>query len=85
MGFGLIPGVDKIDYADMRNRILPDGTQWLSDDMENFMRQKLYDNNKILNNNEKLLSDIKSISLKQTAKKILQKDNKVCYACLFYK
>ncbi len=73
MGFGLIPGVDKIDYADMRNRILPDGTQWLSDDMENFMRQKLYDNNKILNNNEKLLSDIKSISLKQTAKKILQK------------
>lgn len=73
LGFGLIPGLDTIDFADMRNRKLADGTQWLSDEMEYMMRHKLSESNNLLTDKEKLISNIRSISIKQTIKKVLRK------------
>lgn len=73
LGFGLIPGLDTVDFADMRNRKLNDGTQWLSDEMEYIMRHKLSEENELLNSKQKVISDVKSISLKQTVKKIIGK------------
>ena len=73
LGFGLIPGLDTTDFADMRNRKLADGIQWLSDEMEYFMRHKLSESNNVLSDKEKFISDIESISVKQAAKKILKK------------
>ena len=57
----------------MRNRKLADGTQWLSDEMEYMMRHKLSESNNLLTDKEKLISNIRSISIKQTIKKVLRK------------
>lgn len=73
LGFGLIPGLDTTDFADMRDRKLPDGTQWLSDEMEYMMRHKLSESNHLLTNKEKFKSNVRSISIKQTIKKIMRK------------
>lgn len=73
LGFGLIPGLDTVDFADMRNRKLEDGTQWLSEEMEYTMRHKLSESNDCLSKVEMIESDLKSFSIKQTIKKILGK------------
>lgn len=71
LGFGLIPELDTPDYADMRNRVLNDGTQWLSKETEDFMRGKLKDSNKEDNLIEKICSDLYSVHYKQSIKKVL--------------
>ncbi|MDM8203646.1 hypothetical protein QUW03_04590 [Faecalicoccus acidiformans] len=73
LGFGVIPGLDKVDFADMRNRILPDGTQWLSDEMEYMMRHKLSESNELLSYKDKVVTNIRSFSIKQNIKNILGK------------
>ena len=73
LGFGLIPGLDTTDFADMRNRTLKDGTQWLSAEMEYMMRHKLSESNEPLSNTKKFICDIKSVSVKHSLKKLLGK------------
>lgn len=71
LGFGVIPGLDTTDYADMRNRVAENGEQWLGKDMEQFMRCKLKNANPQISRNEKMIADIKSISLISGAKNLL--------------
>lgn len=71
LGFGLIPELETPDYADMRNRILPDGTRWLSEPMERFMRCRLKDANKQYTPRQKRKADLWSFNGKQKLKDIL--------------
>ena len=57
LGFGLIPEIHSPTFADMRNRTLPDGNQWLGEKMSSFMSQKLYNNNTQYNWVEKKLAN----------------------------
>ncbi|MBR1808754.1 MAG: radical SAM protein [Paludibacteraceae bacterium] len=45
IGLGAIPEIDAPTYAEMRNRVCIDGTEWLQPKMHAFMSQRLYDNN----------------------------------------
>lgn len=46
MTLGHIPQLrTKFTFADMRNRICADGSEWLQPEMKAFMSQRLYDNN----------------------------------------
>ncbi|MDD3139938.1 MAG: radical SAM protein [Lachnospiraceae bacterium] len=71
LGFGLIPELNTPYYAEQRNRILDNGTQWLSPEMESFMRCKLENNNVKLNGFQKVVTDIKSLSPQMRLKMIL--------------
>lgn len=42
---GLIPSLDAPTYAEMRNRICSDGTEWFEDDVKEFYSCKLCDSN----------------------------------------
>lgn len=46
MTFGCLPNVDTPCYADMRNRICLDGTEWLKPRFKAFVSQQFKDNNK---------------------------------------
>ncbi len=72
LGFGLIPELDTPDYADQRNRVLPDGTAWLSEPMERFMRCRLKDANEEYTLQQKKKADIRSFNGKQKVKDILR-------------
>lgn len=41
---GLVPGIDAPTYLEMRDRVT-DGKRWITDDMREIFRQKLYENN----------------------------------------
>lgn len=56
--FGDIPEMDSPTYADMRNRITPDGSEWLMPDMKQIMSQKLKDNNKVYDTKEKVKKSV---------------------------
>lgn len=73
LGFGLIPGLDTTDFADMRNRITESGENWLSPEMEHFMRSKLKNQNVELTEKEKKIADLKSISMKYAIKDFFNK------------
>lgn len=77
LGFGLIPELSTPDYADQRNRICNDGTSWLGERMEAFMRCKLCDANCTDSKMTKVLSDAKSYpvvkKMKKTVKGIIKK------------
>ena len=60
LGFGLIPGLDTMDYADMRNRKPENGKPWLRDEMEAFMRKRLIDTNQEDTSFQKWCHNIKS-------------------------
>lgn len=72
LGFGLIPELETPDYADQRNRVLDDGTQWLNKSMEQFMRCKLKDANMEYNLSQKRIADVKSINYKQCVRDLLR-------------
>lgn len=72
LGFGLIPGLDTVDYADMRDREGKNG-HWLQPEMDSFMRTKLINSNKEDSSFEKLISNIKSTSIKSFVKSLLKK------------
>jgi len=69
LGFGLIPELQTVTFATMRNRKLEDGSMWLSKEMEDFMCCKLSDTNEELNLVKKKLADIKSFQYKKKWKK----------------
>lgn len=75
LGFGLIPDLNTPDYADMRNRKLNDGTQWLSNETEKFMRDKLKDDNNKDNCFRKIYSDLYSFHYRKFIKGIGKKNN----------
>lgn len=60
LGFGLIPGLDSSSYADMRDRTCNDGTNWLSQDMREFMEGKLYESNSQFKLCSKVVANMKS-------------------------
>lgn len=43
---GDIPKMESPTYAQLRNRVCNDGTEWLSEEMKQFMSTKLYESNK---------------------------------------
>lgn len=45
MTLGCIPNMDIISYADIRNRLANDGTEWLTPSAKEFMSQKLEEHN----------------------------------------
>lgn len=45
IGLGTIPELAAPTYAELRNRICEDGSEWLKPKMKEFMSQKLYENN----------------------------------------
>lgn len=52
--FGNIPDATELTYADMRNRVLPDGREWLQPKLKDAWRSKLRDSNVELTDAEKL-------------------------------
>lgn len=73
LGFGLIPEFETPDYADMRNRVLPNKDQWLSKTMEKSMRCRLKDANKEKSKVERFCIDFLSFNYKGHIRKILGK------------
>lgn len=76
--FGDIPELDAPTYAEVRNRVCLDGTEWLTPDMKAFMSSKLKESNKMhLENtkrhiNQKNKRFLKKQILKQKIKNILK-------------
>lgn len=60
LGFGLIPELETPDFAVQRNRVLADGTQWLSKEMDQFMQCRLKDANKEYTVKQKKAANIRS-------------------------
>lgn len=52
MTLGCIPNMDIISYADIRNRVGKDGTEWLQPNMKAFFSQKLQETNTVYENTE---------------------------------
>ncbi|WP_195408495.1 radical SAM protein [Bacteroides congonensis] len=50
---GDIPELDAPTYADLRNRICSDGSEWLKPEMKSFMSTRLYESNKEYTEQEK--------------------------------
>ena len=72
MTYGLIPDSTKYTYAEMRNRIREDGTEWLQPELKEFFSGKLEDNNSKWSGIHKSLY-LKSLSGKDNIKKIGRK------------
>ncbi len=53
MSLGVIPKITTPSYADLRNRICIDGTEWLQPEMKAFMSSKLYESNEEYSAKEK--------------------------------
>lgn len=53
--FGDIPGFSKLTYADIRNRVCTDGSEWLKPKMKEFLSSKLEESNKEYNFIKKIL------------------------------
>ena len=45
IALGTIPELESPTYAELRNRMCINGTEWLKPEMKTFLSQKLYDNN----------------------------------------
>lgn len=72
-GFGLIPELEAPTFDKMRNRTMSNGEEWLTEEMKEFMSQKLSENNVSLERNEQLYADVKSCSAKWALRKILRR------------
>lgn len=62
LGFGMIPELKTPDFADQRNRVCVDGTQWLSKEMEQFMRCRLKEANREYTPQQKKKANIRSVN-----------------------
>lgn len=62
---GNIPELTTPTYAQTRNRVCEDGSEWLSDDMKEFMSHKLNENNKEYSGSKKKRIKLKSEVLKK--------------------
>ena len=68
--FGDIPELDSPTYAEVRNRVCLDGTEWLTEDMKNFMSSKLIESN--IEYDKKRKYKINNMNLKYRKIKILK-------------
>lgn len=57
---GDIPAIDSPSYADVRNRVCDDGSEWLNPTMKAFMSTRLYENNNEYGWLKKSMNDIKT-------------------------
>jgi organic radical activating enzyme len=57
IALGTIPELKSPTFAELRNRICTDGTEWLKPEMKAFLSQKLYDNNKEYSKSKKWLTN----------------------------
>ena len=74
LALGDVPTIDSITYAEERNRICVDGTEWLQPEMKAFMSTKLFDDNIQFSEKEKhLINQSNKINfLRRLKKKILK-------------
>lgn len=56
---GVVPELKTPTYADIRNRICDDNSEWLGKDVKNAFSQKLFENNEIWSKGKKILYSIK--------------------------
>lgn len=79
LSFGDVPELDTPTYDKLRNRKCNDGTYWLTKDMQQFMSNKLYNNNKLFSSGEKRKVNInnKVQRLINLPKKVYNKIKKV--------
>lgn len=68
IGLGTIPGLDSPTYAEMRNRVCEDGSEWLKPKMKAFFSQKMYDNNPHLNSIQRGLALANTYGIKAKQK-----------------
>jgi hypothetical protein len=59
---GDIPSINTHTYAQVRNRVCSDGSEWLNIPMKNFLSNRLDDANYEFNNIEKLEMNVKRIN-----------------------
>lgn len=69
---GTIPNLKAPTYADLRNRVCNNGTEWLKPQMKEFLSQKLYENNEEYSALKKILVNAE-MSIRESANKALQK------------
>ncbi len=60
IALGVIPELEAPTYAEERNRICIDGTEWLQPEMKAFMSSKLYESNKEYSKLRKMMIILKS-------------------------
>lgn len=59
MTLGIIPEIDTVSYAEIRNRVCADGSEWLTPEFRDFVSGKFKNNNKQYTNGEKIRNDVK--------------------------
>ncbi|NDV81537.1 radical SAM protein [Bacteroides sp. 51] len=75
---GLIPELKSPNYAELRNRICKDGSEWLNSQMKEFMRTRLYESNEEYTVDQKneinrqMNSLVKKMKLKNGLKKTIR-------------
>lgn len=75
--FGIIPELDMPTYFDVRNRACNDG-DWITDEVKEFYKSKLYESNKKFSHREKINNEIIKVtnllpSIYLTTKMLIQK------------
>ncbi|MDO5132519.1 MAG: 4Fe-4S cluster-binding domain-containing protein [Eubacteriales bacterium] len=65
LSFGDIPELPSPTYAEERNRVCDDGTEWLQPEMDSFMRSRLYESNRQYNAWEKEFIRFKQLAVKK--------------------
>ena len=68
LALGDVPGIDTVTYADTRNRVCKDESEWLKPEMKEFMSFKLKDNNKEYTSLRIALGGVEEMQQKATRK-----------------
>lgn len=71
IALGTIPDLKAPTYADLRNRICNNGTEWIQPQMKEFLSQKLYENNEEYSPWKKLLINAE-MGIRESANKALR-------------
>ena len=77
LALGDIPELETPTYAQLRNRVTQNGTEWLNPKMKAFMSQKLYENNEIYTDEKKKKINNKIESCKATGYPYSQQTNSI--------
>lgn len=59
LGFGAIPSLNTPTFADQRNRVCTDGSEWLYPEMKAFMSSRLNESNREYNALERLIANLR--------------------------
>ena len=60
ISLGCIPSYKSPSYASLRNRVCTDGTEWYTPEFKSFVSQKLYANNPLLSQTQRILINIQN-------------------------